>query len=278
MRSIVKQYSPPHLFMVVLVLLASVISIVPLYWTFINSLQLNQYTVKFPPDLLLQNLNLDNYRFLFDKTKILRWLLNSVFISSAAAGLIVYMAALAGFPLAKRQFPGVKVLFYIVLAFMTIPKEVVLLPLFMMMKDLKLLDSYMGILLPVIGWPFGVFLMKQFISTVPSEIFDAAEIDGCGEWGTFHRILLPILKPGLGALAVFAFVHVWNDYMWQLIVIKSDTMKTLPLGIASLSDENVSNYGRLMAGAVIGAFPLLAVFAMFQRYFTSGITMGAVKG
>lgn len=139
-------------------------------------------------------------------------------------------------------------LFWIIIVFMTIPKEALLLPLFIMMKEYNLFNTYYGIILPALAWPFAVFLMKQFISTIPSDLFDAAEIDGCGPFRLFHSILIPIIQPALGALSIFAFVYVWNDYMWQLIVITSVDMKTLPLGVAGLQEESAANFGRLMAG------------------------------
>ncbi|MCR8630026.1 MULTISPECIES: carbohydrate ABC transporter permease [Paenibacillus] len=261
---------------VVLVLLLAILSLVPLYFGVLTSFKPNNTGITV--SLIPENLTLSNYEHLFKETKIIRWFFNSLFTSSIAAAIIVYFSALAGYPLAKKKFPGVKILFWIVIAFMTIPKEALLLPLFMMMKEYYLFNTYLGIILPALAWPFAVFLMKQFISTIPADLFDAAEIDGCGPLRLFHSILLPIIKPALGALSIFAFVYVWNDYMWQLIVITSVEMKTLPLGVAGLQEEAAANFGRLMAGATLGAIPLLAVFLFFQKYFTSGITMGAVKG
>lgn len=260
---------------VVLVVVLAVLSLVPLYFGVITSFKPNSGMVV---NLIPENLTLTNYSYLFKETKIVRWFFNSLFTSSVGAAIIVYLSALAGYPLGKKSFPGAKLLFWILIAFMTIPKEALLLPLFIMMKEYHMFNTYYGIILPALAWPFAVFLMKQFISTIPLDVFDAAEIDGCSPFRLFHSILLPIIKPAVGALAIFAFVYVWNDYMWQLIVITSVDMKTLPLGVAGLQEESTSNFGRLMAGATLGAIPLLAVFLMFQRHFTAGITMGAVKG
>ncbi|MCR8630031.1 carbohydrate ABC transporter permease [Paenibacillus radicis (ex Xue et al. 2023)] len=264
---------------VVLVVLLALLSLVPLYFGVLTSFKPSSSGGAV--SLIPENLTLDNYKYLFTRTRILRWFFNSLFTSTLAAAIIVYLSALAGYPLAKKKFPGVKWLFWIIIVFMTIPKEALLLPLFMMMKEYHLFNTYYGIILPALAWPFAVFLMKQFISTIPSDLFDAAEIDGCGPLRLFHSILLPIIKPALGALSIFAFVYVWNDYIWQLIVITSLEMKTLPLGVAGLQEQSASdavNYGQLMAGSTLGAIPLLAVFLFFQKYFTSGITMGAVKG
>ncbi|WP_165972346.1 carbohydrate ABC transporter permease [Paenibacillus piri] len=277
-RNAVISMKSARLLGMLLVLAGSVISLIPLYWTILNSFQPNEIAMKVPPELIPGSFIFDNYTYLFTKTGAFRWFINSACISAVSAALVVYFSAMAGYPLAKKKFPGVNVLFWTVLAFMTVPREVLLLPLFLMMKELHLFNTYLGILLPTIAWPFAVFLMRQFISTVPSEIFDAAAIDGCSPLAMFHKILLPIIKPGLGALAVFAFVNSWNDYIWHLIIISSDNMKTLPLGVASMSQELTANYGYLMAGASFGAIPLITVFLLFQRFFTSGITLGAVKG
>jgi len=266
------------LILLLFVVAGAILSLVPMYWAIINSFQPNAIAMQTPPDLFPSVFILDNYKYLFGETNALRWFVNSTAISGLSALIIVYFSALAGYPLAKKKFPGVKTLFLIVLAFMTIPNEVLLYPLFMMMNKLNLYDSYLGILLPTLAYPFAVFLMRQFISTVPSEIFDAAEIDGCSPLGIFHRILLPIIKPGIGALAIFAFVQCWNNFIWQLIITASDEMKTLPLGVASISMEGVTNYGYLMAGATFGMFPMIVIFILFQGYFVSGITMGSIKG
>ena len=250
----------------------------PLLWMLSNSFQPNEVAMSTPPQFIPKNPTLENYLQLFQGTNAWRWLFNSISISAIATVLMVYLSSLAAYPLAKKRFPGHQALFYVILAFMTVPREAILLPLFLQINDWGLYDTYLGILLPNVAWPFAVFLMKQFFGTIPTEIIEAARMDGCSELRLFHQILLPIVKPAIGSLAVFAFVHAWNDYTWQLIVTKSDTLRTLPLGIATLSDEFVYNYGLTMAGAVVGAIPLLIIFVAFQRFFISGITLGAVKG
>lgn len=273
-----KKTSLGHAIAMLLVFLLSLISLFPLVWMISSSFQPNEVAMSYPPKLISAKSTLDNYVYLFTKTNVVRWFINSIGVSLVSTLLVVYFSSLAAYPLAKRKFPGSSLLFLIVLAFMTIPREVTLLPLFLLMKDWGLFDSYLGILLPTVAWPFAVFLMKQFFSTIPSELIEAAEVDGCSQIRLFHTILLPMVKPAIGALAVFAFVHAWNDYTWQLIITQSDNLKSLPLGVASLSDEFQYNYGRLMAGAALGGLPIFLVFLFFQKYFISGITVGAVKG
>ena len=141
-----------------------------------------------------------------------------------------------------------------------------------------LTDTLWAVILPTVGWPFGVFLMKQFSETIPNEILEAARIDGAGELRTFLTVVCPIIKPGFGALAIFTFINTWNDYFLQLIMLQSRTNLTISLGIATLQAEFATNYGLMMAGAALGAVPIVAIFLVFQKFFTQGITMGAVKG
>ena len=142
----------------------------------------------------------------------------------------------------------------------------------------NLTDTLWAVVLPTVGWPFGVFMMKQFSESIPTEILEAARIDGAGELKTFVEVVCPIIKPGFGALAIFTFINTWNDYFLQLIMLRSRSNLTISLGIATLQAEFATNYGLQMAGAALGAVPIVLVFLMFQKYFTQGITMGAVKG
>ena len=161
---------------------------------------------------------------------------------------------------------------------MALPKQVVLIPLLKEMSALKLHDTLWAVILPTVGWPFGVFLMKQFSEGIPTEMLEAARIDGAGELRTFGTIVLPMVKPGIGALAIFTFITAWNDYFLQLIMLTKNNSLTISLGIANLQAEMATDFGLIMAGAAVAAIPILTVFLLFQKYFTQGITMGAVKG
>ncbi|MEG1458277.1 MAG: carbohydrate ABC transporter permease, partial [Acetivibrio sp.] len=224
-----------------------------------------------------QNPTLDNYTRLF-QNPALRWLFNSVVISVAAMALTCITSAMAGYALAKKRFVGKTILFSLLICAMALPKQVVLIPLLKEMSFLRLHDSLWAVILPTIGWPFGIFLMKQFSETIPTEMLEAVRIDGAGEIQTFLKIVLPIVKPGIGALAIFTFISSWNDYFLQLIMLNSKATLTISLGIAKLQSEMSNDYGLIMAGAALGAIPIIAVFLMFQKHFTQGITMGAVKG
>ncbi len=183
-----------------------------------------------------------------------------------------------GLCIGEKAIYGRKIHFCIFVCAMALPKQVVMVPLVRIMAAIGLYNTSWAVIFPTVGWPFGVFLMKQFSETLPSELLEAARIDGAGELRTFWDIVLPIVKPGVGALAIFTFVNTWNDYFMQLIMLKSSDAITVSLGIARLQSEFATNYGLMMAGATLGAVPIVAVFICFQKYFTQGITMGAVKG
>lgn len=207
-----------------------------------------------------------------------RWLINTVFMSVMAMILTCITAALAGYALAKKRFRGRAVLFGLIVCAMALPKQVILIPLLKEMSALKLYDMLWAVIIPTVGWPFGVFLMKQFSEGIPGEILEAARIDGAGELKTFTTVVIPMVKPGIGALAIFTFINTWNDYFMQLIMLSSNANYTSPLGIATLQAEGSVDMGLLMAGAALASIPIIIVFLVFQKYFTQGITMGAVKG
>ena len=244
---------------------------------FRSAFKLQTVAVQIPPEWFPLKPTLDNFTKLAHQP-LLRWTFNSFFVAIATAAILCVTASLAGYALAKKRFVGAKLLFTLFIAAMSLPKQVIMIPLFTMLAEWKWMNSYQALVFPAVGWPFGVFLMRQFCVTIPTELLEAAKIDGSGEIRTFVSIALPIMKPGIGALAIFTFISAWNDYFMQLIVVSSTAMKTLPLGIASMQQEFTTDYGLLMAGAAIASVPMIVIFIAFQRYFTQGITMGAVKG
>ena len=208
----------------------------------------------------------------------IRWMINTVFMAVMSMIFTCITAAMAGYALAKKRFVGRKLLFTLIVCAMALPKQVIVIPLAQEMKLLHLSDTLWAVILPTVGWPFGVFLMKQFSETIPNEILEAARVDGAGELKTFFSVVFPMIKPGIGALAIFTFVNTWNDYFLQLVMLTSKEKWTLPLAIANLQGEMSSDFGLIMAGAALAAIPIIVVFIAFQKYFTQGIAMGAVKG
>ena len=208
----------------------------------------------------------------------IRWLLNTVFMSVASMILTCFTAAMAGYALAKKRFFGQTVIFSLVVCAMALPKQVILIPLLREMSALDLYDTMWAVILPIVGWPFGVFLLKQFAEGIPNEMVEACRVDGASEWRTFTDVMFPMIKPGVGACAIFTFINSWNDYFMQLIMLTASKNLTISLGIATMQGESSTDYGLLMAGAALASVPIIIVFLIFQKYFTKGITMGAVKG
>ena len=285
-----QRITPYFVITAILLVLLAIFFLFPLYWIVTGS-------VKEKSDIIIKagesvkwiptTISWDNFARLFksqttlfgiDMPMAIRWLFNSVFISIVAMILTCFSASLAGYALAKKRFWGRGFIFSLFVCAMALPKQVILIPLLREMSSLNLYNTIWAVIFPIVGWPFGVFLMKQFSEGIPGEMLEAARIDGASEATTFTRIALPIIKPGIGALAIFTFINSWNDYFMQLIMLSSTSKLTISLGIAKLQAENSTDYGLIMAGAALAAVPIIIVFLAFQKYFTKGITMGAVKG
>ena len=265
-------------FTIVILVLLAIFFIFPLYWIITGSFK-DAATINAPnPQWFPLNPTLENYAKLF-KQPAFQWLLNIIIICVGALVLTCLTASLAGYALAKKRFYGRGILFTIIICAMALPKQVIVIPLAQEMTNFfHLNDTLWAVILPTVGWPFGVFLMKQFSETIPTEILEAARVDGAGELRTFITVVFPMIKPGIGALAIFTFVNTWNDYFLQLVMLTSTESWTLPLAIANLQGEMSTDFGLIMAGAALASIPIIIVFVAFQKYFTQGIAMGAVKG
>ena len=253
----------------------------PLYWIVTGAFK-TPVSINSPvPDWIPKELVLDNFKKLFSRQTApaaVRWMINTVFMAVMAMVLTCLTASMAGYALAKKRFHGRIILFTLIVCAMALPKQVILIPLIREMSALKLYNTIWAVILPTVGWPFGVFLMKQFSEGIPTEMLEAARIDGASEFKTFTDIVFQMVKPGVGALAIFTFINSWNDYFMQLIMLSSTSNLTISLGIAKLQAENSTDFGLIMAGATLAAAPILIVFIALQKYFTKGITLGAVKG
>lgn len=249
----------------------------PLYWIITGSFKGPQAVNARVPVWFPTEPTLLNYEKLFEKPAFM-WMFNTVFVCALAMLFTCVAASMGGYALAKKRFTGRALIFSIFVCAMALPKQVILIPLLKEMAFLNLHNTLWAVILPTVGWPFGVFLMKQFSENIPTELLEAARIDGAGEVRTFTQIVFPMIKPGIGALAIFTFINTWNDYFLQLIMLNSTEVLTISLGIAKLQSEMSTDYGLIMAGAALGSIPIIAIFLMFQKFFTRGITMGAVKG
>lgn len=277
MNSGLKTRKPYDIFVLIVMIILAILFAFPLYWIITGSFKDAPAINAIVPEWYPHNPTINNYERLMQRPAF-RWLFNAVFISVMSMGLTCLTAAMAGYALAKKRFIGQKTLFTLLICAMALPKQVVLVPLLKEMSFLGLHDTMWAVILPTVGWPFGIFLLKQFSEGIPTEMLEAVRIDGAGEIQTFTTIVLPMIKPGIGALAIFTFISTWNDYFLQLIMLNSSKVLTISLGIAKLQSEMSNDFGLIMAGASLGAVPIVAIFIMFQKYFTQGITMGAVKG
>lgn len=264
---------PYHTAMIIMV----VIWLIPLIWTLSLSLSSNQALTTNSQTLLPQGLTLSNYGDVFRTGLTGQWFFNSFVVSIIATVLTVFVCATAGYAFAKLPFRGRIVVYALTLGGMMVPKEAMFIPLFMMFGDLGLHNSYAALILPRIAFPLGVFIMTQFFSQVPDEIQEAARVDGASSWRIFTRIMLPLARPSLIALATFAFVQTWNDYLWPLVSSTRPEMFTITTGLASLQGTfaQSTELGSLMARGVVGALPLLLLFLFFQRYLIRGIAMSS---
>ncbi|HEL0648877.1 carbohydrate ABC transporter permease [Streptococcus equi subsp. zooepidemicus] len=258
--------------------LLTILFIFPFYWIMTGAFKSQPDTIVVPPQWWPKAPTVENFKALIIQNPALKWLWNSIYISVATMLLVCGTSSLAGYALAKKRFYGQRLLFSVFIAAMALPKQVVLVPLVRIVNFMGIHDTLAAVILPLVGWPFGVFLMKQFSENIPTELLESAKIDGCGEIRTFFNVAFPIIKPGFAALAIFTFINTWNDYFMQLVMLTSRDNLTISLGVATMQAEMATNYGLIMAGAALAAVPIVTVFLVFQKSFTQGITMGAVKG
>lgn len=273
----VQKTTPYRVISVIIVCVLAVLFTFPLYWIITGSVKDAVTINAATPTWFPTNPTVDNYTRLFEKPAGL-WIFNTVLICVLAMAFTCITASMGGYALAKKRFAGRTVIFSIFVCAMALPKQVILIPLLKQMAFLKMHDTLWAVVLPTVGWPFGVFLMKQFSENIPNEMLEAARIDGAGEARTFIEIVFPMIKPGIGALAIFTFITAWNDYFLQLIMLNRTSVLTISLGIAKLQAELSTDFGLIMAGASLGSVPIILIFILFQKFFTRGITMGAVKG
>ncbi|GIP34973.1 carbohydrate ABC transporter permease [Paenibacillus sp. J2TS4] len=249
----------------------------PIYWMFLTSLKPGSMVLDVPPQLIPLKVTLQNFKEIFDTAPVARWFLNSVIVTVAVTSGALISDSMAGYTYSLIKPTGYRIFFFMILGCMMIPDQIRIVPLFIMLKDLNWYNTYAGLIVPFMGSAIGMFLMRQYMSTLPIELMEAAKVEGCNEFKIFTRIVLPLSKPVIAVVAITSFVGNWNGFLWPLILTSSTDMRTLPVGIASLQVQFVTNYGIMMAGAAIAAIPVILIFFMFQKYFAKGITLGAVK-
>lgn len=260
----------------VLILIA-VITLVPLFWMVSASFMPTGQASTFPPPFFPKEFTVEHYASLFSRLNLARYLFNSAFLAIAVTVISLVFNSMAGYAFAKYRFRGRDSLFKLLIASMVIPSQVTMLPLFLMLNKMGVVNTYMGVIIPGMAGIFGIFLIRQFALSIPDSLIEAARIDGASDFRIYWSLILPLCRPVLITLAIFTFMGTWNDFLWPLIVMTDDSMYTLPVALANLSLEHVQDTELMMAGSVMTIAPVLLLFAAVQKYYIRGIMAGGLK-
>ncbi len=254
------------------------VSLFPLLWMLSVSFMSPGEAGSQPPPLLPGSPTLANYRELFVRGGMRRYFMNSLLLATTVTLVSLAFNAMAGYAFAKLQFAGQQRIFKALVATLIIPGQVAMMPLFLLLKQMGLVNTYGGVIVPAMAGIFGIFLVRQYALSIPDEMLEAARLDGAGEFRIFASIIVPLLAPILASLAIFTFLGSWNDFMWPLIVLTDSKLHTLPVALASLSREHVQDSEMMMAGSVVTVLPVLVVFLLLQKYYIRGLLVGSAKG
>ncbi len=255
----------------------ALITVAPFLWMVLTSFKELGDILTYPPSWWPKVFILDNYVNAFQSAPFGRYYANSLFVALSVTLGQLLTCSMAAYAFARLKFRGRDVLFYLFIGTMMIPGQVTMIPAFMVLHWLGWIDSYPALIVPGLASAFGTFLMRQFFMTIPRDLDDAAAIDGCGKFALLWRIILPLSKPALATLAVFTFMGVFNDFLWALIVVSSEEMRTVQLGLAIFRDRYQTDWGQLMAASVVSTLPILIIFFFAQKYFIKGITLSGLK-
>ncbi|HEY0753368.1 MAG TPA: carbohydrate ABC transporter permease [Ktedonobacteraceae bacterium] len=261
-----------------LLIIFLITSLGPLFFTLISSFKTMQNVLAFPPSLLPHPWILSNYTDVLNNSYFPRWILNALIYAFGATVLNVIFSAMAGYALSRMNFPGKELIFTITLSVMMIPLAITLIPKFLVANSLHINNTYFALILPMMAQPISVFVMTQFMKTLPKELEESARIDGASRWRTFYQIILPLVKPALTVVAILTFQGTWNDFQWPLVALGTQDMYTLPLGLFFFKSAHYTQYNLLLAGSLFNIIPMLLLFFIFQRYFMGGAIGSAVKG
>ncbi len=276
------RFAPSSLLLLLILTVAAVFALFPFYAIFLASLKPAEMVTKLGLSLKIDPaiLSFDNYVSLFTESadRYFTWFRNSLLLTVAGTVVSLLLSALVGFGLAMYQFRLRNLIFVLVLLVMMVPMEIIMLPLYKLIIGLKLINTYWGVILPFAVAPLPVFFFRQYVSGLPKDFMDAARIDGCTEYGAFFRVFVPLMVPAIGAMTILQALGNWNNFLWPLIVLRTDDKLTIPIGLSTLLTPYGNNYEMLLAGSVLAVLPILILFAFFQRYFISGLTVGGVKG
>ncbi|MCP3763479.1 carbohydrate ABC transporter permease [Domibacillus sp. A3M-37] len=265
----------------IVIALIAILALFPLFSLMISSLRpsselmRNGITLSIP----FEQLNFSNYTYIFTEAgNYWGWYINSILISAASIILCLFFSSMVGYALAVYEFKGNRFIFILVLLILMVPFEILMLPLYQLMVGLQMIDTYLAVILPMMVAPIAVFFFRQYASGLPKDLMESARMDGCTEYGIFFRIMAPLMLPSFAAMAILQGLSSWNNFLWPLVVLRSNTMFTLPVGLATLLTPYGNNYDILIAGSVMTILPVVILFLFFQRYFIEGLTVGGVKG
>lgn len=256
----------------------ALLTLAPFAWMLAASFMPTGEASAIPPRLWPSTPTLEHYRDLFTRMDMGRYAFNSALIALLATVLATMINAMAGYAFAKLRFAGREMIFRGLLTAMVIPAQVAMLPLFLLLKEMGLINTYAGVLVPLLASIFGIFLVRQYAQNIPDAVLDAARLDGASEFRLFWSIVLPMLRPILATLALFTFMGSWNDFMWPLIVLSDGSLYTLPVALANLAGEHVQDTELMMAASTLTVLPVLMVFLLLQKQYIAGLTQGSLKG
>ena len=262
----------------VVLAVVSILWIIPFVWMISTSFKPETDTTRLPLRWIPPRFTWENYHYILFKSLLLRWLLNSVIVSTVVVLFDLFINSLAAFSFARIRFPGRDAVFAAVLATLMVPQQVTIVPLYLMVNSMGLIATYPGIIIPRLALALGVFMLRQFFMQIPGEYEEAAEIEGAGRLRIYSTIMMPLTVPALSALAIFAFLGAWNDFMWPLIVSNKPLMFTLPVGLANFSGTYQYEYAKAMAAAVVASLPVMVVFLIFQKQFIQSVAATGLKG
>ena len=262
----------------VVLVLGAIVALLPMAWMVSASVMPTGEATSHPPRFFPSDITFEHYRQLFTRLDLGRYLFNSAFLAIVVTVTSLVINSLAGYAFAKLRFRGRERTFRILSLGLVLPVQVAMLPLFLLMKQLGLVNTYWGVIIPGMASIFGIFLIRQYALSIPDDMLDAARIDGASELSIYWRVVVPGILPILATLAIWTFLATWNDFMWPLIVLSDASKYTLPVALANLSGEHVQDTELMMAGSVLTVLPVLAVFLFLQRYYIQGIMAGSVKG
>ncbi|MFC2048870.1 carbohydrate ABC transporter permease [Elusimicrobiota bacterium] len=255
-----------------------ILTLTPFLWMFMTSFKSKAGIFAMPPEWIPKEPTLAHYRKLFQEVDFMRHFINSTIVAFAVTVFGIFVNSLAGYAFAKYKFPGRDRIFAILILALMVPGQITMMPAFLILKKMGLINSYLGLIVSGTVSVYSIFLIRQFVQAIPNDLIEAARIDGCSEFGIYWRVIMPLCKPVLATLAIFTFMSSWNDFLWALILMTKEKMYTLPVALANLNGQHTTDYGLLMSGAVVVVVPVVIVFLFAQKYIIEGISTTGMKG